>query len=84
MAEPRISLSPPLMMEGRRRVGRRSHARPECCLRLIEATAAPPLRPSVAPGRAIRPEGLAAAPRVRQSACGEGRPMSAYSGNSRL
>ena len=37
MAEPRISLSPPLMMEGCRRVGRRSHARPKRRLRLVEA-----------------------------------------------
>ena len=50
------------MMEGRRRVGRRSHARPECCLRLIEATAAPPLGPSVTAaardGRTLVPAGM--------------------------
>ena len=44
MAEPRISLSPPLIMEGRRRVGRRSHARPECRLRLVEAIGHPAAR----------------------------------------
>jgi hypothetical protein len=36
-----ISLSPPLMMEGRRRVGRRSHARLERHLHLVEAIGHP-------------------------------------------
>ena len=70
MAELRISLSPPLMMEGRRRVGRRSHARLERHLRLVEAIDHPAVR--AGPWRHAKGQGLAAAPWARQT--GEGLP----------
>ena len=38
--------------------GRRSHARPECCLRLSRLSATPPLAPSVGARTRDRPRAL--------------------------